>query len=107
VASAPKRNRKRYGKVTAPVLIPTAPTKRAPTKPRFQEQVLAILRNELGYAEKRITRRIAALVSEITTENVRIVLENKELRSYKKDSEVTRNDSNSPLMERHYMKAGD
>lgn len=81
--------------------------KRAPKKPRLQEQMLAILRNELGYAEKRVTRRIAALVSELITENAMIKLENKELRSYKKDSEVTRNDGNSPLMERHYLKAGD
>ena len=109
VASAPKRIRKRYKKTVASALIPAPvmPSKKPPKKPKLQEQMLAILRNELGYAEKRMVKRIASLVSEAATENVRLTLEIKELRSFKKDVEMTRGDRTSPVMERHYLKAGD
>jgi len=109
VVSAPKRIRNRYKKIIIEptAVAPALPTKRAPKKPRLQEQMLAILRKELGFAEKRAARKIVVLVSGLNVENAMLKAEIKELRTFKRDSEVTRNNGKSPLMERHYLKAGD
>jgi hypothetical protein len=103
IKSSPKRirsERKENKKQETPttILPVKCPPKRKSIK--FREQILAILQSEHKTADLRVSRRITKLILDLSLENAKLLAENKELRSFKRDSEVTRNNHNSPLMER-------